>query len=283
MSRLTQRVFGLLAASATILCAVSSSSPVQASELFYTTCCFNGSSNNLVAINVQDVNHITTKLVGVIPGSTAALALSPSGTLYGMVGIGNFFVSQQLATIDPATANTTLVGVPVPGLAVMAMGFAPDGTLYAIGGCNPSFTSAVGAGCTAGTPNYNTLYTVDVGTGAFSLIGSTGAPLYFMDLAFDRDGNLFGVTCDLFPSSGDPSTLYRIDRATGAATKIFDLVGSTSLMGLAFGRNGKLYATDWYSNNSALFSVDMKTGFLTAIATIGYATSSGLEFAPATN
>jgi len=81
---------------------------------------------------------------------------------------------------------------------------------------------------------------------------------------------MYGVTCDLFPSSGDPSTLYRIDRATGAATKIFDLVGSTSLMGLAFGRNGKLYATDWYSNNSALYSVDMKTGFLTAIATIGY-------------
>ena len=277
MSRLTKRVFSLLAASAAILCALSSN-PVQASELFYTTCCFNGSTNNLVAINVQDVNHITTKIIGVIPGS-AALALSPSGTLYGMVGIGNFFVSQQLAAIDPATASTTLVGAPVPGLAVMAMGFSPDGTLYAVGGCNPSFASAVGAGCTAGTPNFNSLYTVDVGTGAFTLIGATGAPLYFMDLAFDRDGNLFGVTCDLFPSSGDPSTLYRIDRATGAATKVFDLVGSTSLMGLAFGRNGKLYATDWYSNNSALFSVDMKTGFLTAIATIGHGASSGLELA----
>ena len=278
----TKRVFGLLAASAAIFCAVSVS-PVQAGDLFYTTCCFDGTKNDLVAINVQDVNHITTKLIGVIPGSTAALALSPSGTLYGMVGIGNFFVSQQLATIDPATASTTLVGVPVPGLAVMAMGFSPDGTLYAVGGCNPNFASPVGAGCTPGPPNYNALYTVDVGTGAFTLIGSTGAPLYFMDLAFDRDGNMYGVTCDLFPSSGDPSTLYRIDRATGAATKIFDLVGSPSLMGLAFGRNGKLYATDWYSNNSALYSVDMKTGFLTAIATIGYGFSSGLELAPATN
>ncbi len=280
MSRLARRVFGLLAASAAILCAVSSSSPVQASELFYTTCCFNGSSNNLVAINVQDVNHITTKLIGEICcGGTAALALSSSGTLYGMVG-NPFFVSQQLATIDRATGNTTLFGMPVPGLAVMAMGFAPDGTLYAVGGCNPSFASAVGAGCTAGTPNYNALYTVDVGTGAFTLVGSTGAPLYFMDLAFDRDGNMYGVTCDLFPSQGDPSTLYRIDRATGAATKIFDLVGSTSIMGLAFDRNAnKLYVTDWYSNNSALFSVDMKTGFLTAIATIGYGTSSGLELA----
>ena len=282
MSRLIKRVFGLLAASAAILC-TGSISPLQASELFYTTCCFNGSSNNLVAINVQDVNHITTTLIGEICcGGTAALALSSSGTLYGMVG-NPFFVSQQLATIDRATGNTTLFGVPVPGLAVMAMGFSPDGILYAVGGCNPSFASPVGAGCTPGPPNYNALYTVDVGTGAFTLVGSTGAPQYFMDLAFDRHGNLYGVTCDLFPSQGDPSTLYRIDRGTGAATKIFDLVGSTSIMGLAFDRSGsKLYVTDWYSNNSALYSVDMKTGFLTAIATIGYGTSSGLELAPAT-
>jgi DNA-binding beta-propeller fold protein YncE len=270
MSRLTKRVFGLLAASAAILCALSTS-PVQASDLFYTT-----AGGGLVAINVRDVNHITTTLIGPICcGGTAALALSPSGTLYGMVG--NLFVSQQLATIDRATGNTTLVGVPVAGLAVMAMDFAADGTLYAVGGCNPSFANPVGAGCTPGTKNYNALYTVDVGTGAFTLIGSTGAPLYFMDLAFDRDGNMYGVACDLFPSGGDLSTLYSIDRATGAATKIVDLVGSTSIMGLAFDRKkNKLYATDFYSNNSALYSVDMKTGFLTPIATTGYGFSSGL-------
>ena len=278
-SHLTKRVFGWLAASAAILC-VGAVSPLQAGDLFYTTCCYNGSGGQLVAINVQDVNHITTTLVGPICcGGTAALAMSSSGTLYGMVG--SLFVSQQLATIDRKTGNTTLFGATVPGLAVMAMGFSPDGTLYAVGGCNPSFTSSVGAGCTLGTPNYNALYTVDVGTGALTLIGSTGAPLFFMDLTFDRDGKMYGVTCDLFPSRGDLSTLYRIDRATGAATKIFDLVGSTSIMGLAFDRNAnKLYATDFYSGNSALYSVDMKTGFLTAIATMGYGFSSGLELAP---
>jgi DNA-binding beta-propeller fold protein YncE len=276
MSRLTKRVVGSLAASAAILCAVSVS-PVQASDLFYTTCC---TGADLIAINAQNVNHITTTLVGPICcGGTAALALSPSGTLYGMVG--NLFVSQQLATIDRATGNTTLFGIPVAGLAVMAMMFSPDGTLYAVGGCNPSFTNPVGAGCTPGTPNYNTLYTVDVGTGAFTLIGSTGAPLYFMDLTFDRDGNMYGVACDLFPSGGDLSTLYRIDRATGAATKIVDLVGSTSIMGLSFDRNtNRLYATDFYSINSALYLVDMKTGFLTPIGATGYGYSSGLVSAP---
>jgi DNA-binding beta-propeller fold protein YncE len=248
--------------------------------LFYTTCCYTGTGADLIAINVQNVNHVTTKLIGPICcGGSAALALSPSGALYGMVG--NLFVSQQLATIDRATGNTTLFGEPVLGLAVMAMMFSPDGTLYAVGGCNPSFVSPVGAGCAPGTPNYNALYTVDVGTGAFTLIGSTGAPLFFMDLTFDRDGNMYGVTCDLFPSGGDLSTLYRIDRATGAATKIVDLVGSTSIMGLSFDREkNKLYATDFYSNNSALYLVDMKTGFLTPIATTGYGFSSGLVPAP---
>ena len=91
MSRLTKRVFGLLAASAAIFCAVSVS-PVQAGDLYYTTCCFDGTKNDLVAINVQNVNHITTKLIGPICcGGTASLALSPSGTLYGMVG--NLFTS----------------------------------------------------------------------------------------------------------------------------------------------------------------------------------------------
>ncbi len=145
LSRWTKRVFGLLAASAAIFCAVSVS-PVQAGDLFYTTCWFDGTKNDLVAISVQDVNHITTKLIGEICcGGTAALALSSSGTLYGMVG-NPFFVSQQLATIDRATGYATLFGVPVPGLAVMAMGFAPDGTLYAIGGVTLALLARLGLG-----------------------------------------------------------------------------------------------------------------------------------------
>jgi hypothetical protein len=277
MSRLTRRVFGLPAASAAILCALCAS-PVKASELFYTTCCYTGVSGELLAIEVDNTNQIATKLIGPICcGGSAALALSPSGTLYGMVG--NLFVSQRLATIDRATGNATLFGVPIAGLSVMAMEFAPDGTLYAVGGCYPNAAFV----CTPGPANFNSLYTVNVATGAFTLVGPTGAPLFFMDFAFDRDGHMYGVTCDLAPSTGDLSTLYRIDRATGAATKIFDLVGSTSIMGLSFDRENKLYATDWYSINSALYLVDMKTGFLTPVGTMGYGYSSGLVSVPPTN
>ena len=157
----------------------------------------------------------------------------------------------------------------------MAMTFAPDGTLYAVGDCNPN---ANFVDCTHGSdPNYNSLYIVNEKTGAFTLVGSTGAPQYFMDLAFDCDGNMFGVTTTLNPSLV-PAILYRIDPATGAATKIVNLVGSNTVMGLAFGRDGKLYATD-FTNNPGLYLIDPKTGFETAIAALPFGLSSALELA----
>src|SRR5262249_40239861 len=153
----------------------------------------------------------------------------PWGKLYSICG--PLFGSQQLATIDPKTGAATLFGVPVPGLSVMAIAFAPNGTLYAIGDCNPAPMTFE---CTPGTdPTYNSLYTVDVTTGAFARVGSTGAPQFFMDLAFDHNGNLFGVTTTLNPSVA-PAILYRIDLLTGTATRIVSLVGSNFIMGLAF-------------------------------------------------
>jgi len=201
----------------------------------------------------------------------ASLAMSKWGLLYSMCG--PLFGAQQLTTIDLATGHATLFGTPVNGLAVMAMTFAPDGTLYAVGNCDfdPS-TSDCGA---PGDPNYNSLYKVDVTTGAFTRVGSTGARQYFMDLAFDRDGHLFGVTTTLNPSY-TPAILYRLDRATGAATKVVNLIGSSQVMGLAFGDDGKLFGTD-FVNNPGLYLIDMKTGFETAVATLPLGFSSGFE------
>jgi len=233
---------------------------------------------NLIAIHVQNVNKTTTTLIGPMGGGAcASLALSPWGTLYSMCG--DLFGVQKLATIDRGDGHATLFGMGVSGLAVMSLEFGPDGTLYAVGNCNPGPTE-----CTPGSPNYNSLYKVNVGTGLFTRVGPTGAPFFFMDLAIDSNGNMYGVTCPLSPSGGALSTLYRIDLATGTATKVVDLVGSTSLMGLSFDRkNNKLYATDFYSINSALYLVDIQTGFLTPVATTGYGFSSNLVSVPETN
>lgn len=244
-------------------------------DLFYTTGNDAGPPNGaeLFAIEVSGSKITTTDIGPTKGGDCISLALSPSRTLYSMCG--SLFGVQKLATIDPKTGLANQFGVDVHGLAVMAIGFAPNGILYAVGDCNPI---AVTFECTPGSdPNYNSLYTVNEATGAFTRVGSTGAQQFFMDLAFDRHGNLFGVTTTLNPSH-TPAILYRIDVATGKATKIVNLVGSISVMGLAFGREGKLYATD-FTQNLGLYLIDIKTGFEKAIAALPFGFSSGLELA----
>jgi hypothetical protein len=244
----------------------------DAGQLFYTT---SGAGTGLAngaeifAITVRGAK-VTTRDVGPTHGGDCgSLALSPHGTLYSMCG--PLFGAQQLATINQKTGRAHLFGVPVPGLAVMAMAFGPDGTLYAVGDCNPA---PVTFECTPGPATYNSLYKVDERTGAFTRIGPTGAHEFFMDLTFDRHGNMLGVTTTLNPS-GTPAILYRIDPATGAATKLFNLVGSNLVMGLAFGRDGKLYATDNFEF-PGLYVIDTKTGFETAIAALPFGFSSDL-------
>ncbi len=253
--------------------ALAPTARAESNAMFYTTGPGTDPANGkeIFAIQVNG-NQVTTRDIGSTHGgSCATLALSPSGTLYSMCG--PLFGDEQLATIDPKTGWANLFGKAVPGLAVMALDFAANGTLYAVGDCNPAPTTHE---CTPGSdPNYNSLYTVDVKTGAFTRVGATGAPQFFMDLAFDRNGTLYGVTTTLDPSMV-PAILYRIDPATGKATKIVNLVGSNSLMGLAFGPDGKLYATD-FTQNPGLYLIDMTTGFETAIAALPFGPSGSLE------
>ena len=253
---------------------INSVGPSRGTNVFYTTSSGGPNGVELFAIEVRGSN-ITARDIGAMRGGDCAtLALSRSGTLYSMCGA--LFGDQQLATVDRKTGQATLFGVKVPGLAVMAMAFAPDGVLYAIGDCNPDPNAHFE--CTAGSdPNFNSLYRVNKATGAFTRVGGTGAAQFFMDLAFDRDGKLFGVTTTLNPSTV-PAILYRINLATGKATKTVNLVGSNYVMGLAFGRDGRLYATDFFQN-TGLYLIDLKTGFETTIAALPFGFSSGLELA----
>ena len=185
----------------------------HATSLFYTT---SGAGTGLA--NGAEIFAIAVRGARVTPrdigpthgGDCGSLALSPHRTLYSMCG--PLFGAQQLATIDKKTGRAHLFGGHVRRLAVMAMAFGRNGTLYAVGDCNPA---PVTFECTA-DKDFNALYTVNVTTGAFTRIGPTGAPQFFMDLAFDRHGNMLGVTTTLNPTS-TPAIVYRIDLATGTA------------------------------------------------------------------
>jgi len=244
-----------------------------AEQVFYTTSgAGNGQLNGaeIFAITVRGAT-VTTRDVGPTHGGDCgSLALSPHGRLYSMCG--PLFGAQQLATINQKTGRAHLFGMRVRGLAVMALAFGRNGTLYAVGDCNPAPKTFE---CTPGPAAYNSLYKVNVRTGRFTQIGPTGAPQFFMDLTVDRHGTMLGVTTTLNPSL-IPAILYRIDPATGTATKLVNLVGSNTVMGLASGRDGKLYATD-FVQNPGLYRIDPATGFQTAIAALPFGFSSGLE------
>ena len=223
-----------------------------ATSVFYTT---SGAGNGLkngaeiFAITVSGAT-VTTRDVGPTKGGDCgSLALSPHGTLYSMCG--HLFGTQRLA--------------------VMAMGFSPQGTLYAVGDCNPD---PVTFECIA-DKDFNALYKVNVQTGAFTRIGPTRAPQFFMDLTFDSHGTMLGVTTTVNPST-TPAILYRINPATARATKLFTLTGSNAVMGLAFGRDGTPYGTD-FTPTSHLYRIDTTTGVETTIAALPFGSSSGLE------
>ncbi len=241
-------------------------------SVFYTT---SGAGNGLpngaeiFAITVRGAT-VTTRDVGPTKGGDCgSLALSPHGTLYSMCG--SLFGTQRLAVIDQRTGRAHLFGMQVPGLAVMAMGFSPQGTLYAVGDCNPD---PVTFECIADN-DFNALYKVNTRTGAFTRIGPTGAPQFFMDLTFNSRGTMLGVTTTVNPST-TPAILYRINPANGRATKLFTLAGSNAVMGLAFGRDGTLYGTD-FTPASNLYRISTTTGVETTIAALPFGSSSGLE------
>ena len=241
-------------------------------SVFYTT---SGAGNGLkngaeiFAITVRGAT-VTTRDVGATHGGDCgSLALSPGGTLYSMCG--HLFGAQRLATINQKTGRATLFGVRVPGLAVMALAFSPGGTLYAVGDCNPA---PVTFECVRDS-DFNALYRVNVATGAFTRIGPTGAPQFFMDLTFDSHGTMLGVTTTVNPST-TPAILYRINPATGKATKLVTLTGSNLVMGLAFGRDWTLYGTD-FTPASHLYRIDPTTGLETTITALPFGSSSGLE------
>ena len=251
------------------------------STLFATGLAATGTHRVLLAI---DIERGTTSVVGpALPGSLAptslALAITPDGKA--AYTIANSFApaAAQLAKIDLETGVQTLVGSPIGAdLKIMGMTFSPDGVLYAAG----DFVTT--------SPTFNSLYTIDLTTGAPTRVGSLGAGPkatdYIMSFVFDSHGTMYGAS---------PTALYKIhlpdaegegarkqEAGQGAqtlATHRVGFIGSSAVMGIAIGEDGNFYAADFVPA-SKIYGLDLKTGVLTPLFETGIANVHNIAFVP---
>ena len=184
-----------------------------------------------------------------------AQAFSPDGTLY---AISNASLSTlgQLATVDiQHTGAATPIGSPA-GVPLEAMAFGPDGTLY------------------AGSFNTNNLYTINVSTGAATLVGALGFR-GIMDMVWDpADSTMYAIASNCAVSS-----LYSINLASAAGTLVTGIPSDNCLMALAVDSENRLLATD-FAVASPLFQIDPATGNLTNLGNTGLVHTMGAAAAP---
>jgi hypothetical protein len=164
----------------------------------------------------------------------------------------------HLATVNTQTGAATPVGAAT-GVPLQAMAFGPDGTLYA-----GSFTT-------------NNLYSVNLSTGAPTLIGSLGFNS-IMDMAWDAANNTMYAIASASGCGGPFSSFYSINLATGAGSLISNVPADNCLMALAADSSGRLFATGFMTG--ALYQIDAATGNTTTIGSTGVFNTMGAAAGP---
>lgn len=150
------------------------------------------------------------------------------------------YATNLLSAIDTATGVATVIGSSTPfgGETWTGMSGATDGTMYA------SSTNIT----------RSTLYTVDLGTGAVTVIGEiTNAPA-IIDIAINANGEMFGV--DIVNDN-----LIKIDPATGAGT-VVGSVGTNAnyAQGMDFDEESGVLYWAAYTSSGELRIIDTSTG-----------------------
>lgn len=179
-------------------------------------------------LGTVDTDTGAVTVIGATGISLTDIAFAPNGDLYGI----SF---DRIYRIDPATAQTTLVGDHgVSG--GNALVFGADGTLYAAGA------------------NSTQLFTIDTATGTGTSLGDTGVRSGG-DLAF-VEGQLY-----LASAQGD---LVAIDLAAVSATTIGSF-GVGNVFGISSPGDGTLFGV----GGTTIFQVDLGTG--AALGALSYA------------
>ena len=127
----------------------------------------------------------------------------------------------------------------------------------------------------------NSLFTIEPGTGASTLIGPTGLSSIFEgDLDFDpQSGILYAIQS---VPTGPQRDLFTINTETGAATTVGSISDSGDLSAMAFSDSGTLYVLD--TATELLLTVDPSTAsLLTSVPlSLSLGPTAGMDFDPDT-
>ena len=156
-----------------------------------------------------------------------------------------------LLRIDPETGNGTPIGAHTTQ--IPDIDFAPSGLLY---------------GWTE--PDDDDLITIDLATGAETLVGDCGEGTSRTGLAVDKQGRAF---------MKNGGFLFAVDRVSGACSFLTPVLGSTNNV-LAFDDRDRLYTAARVAGSAELFRLDIGTGSLTSIGKNDIANLSALAFRP---
>lgn len=177
--------------------------------------------NNAELFRIDGSNGSATKVGDMLPaGTTSSFVFDLAGggnNLWGLVLEaplpGTSISTTRLVQIDTNTAALTYlptISVPLPGRRIDTIAFdASTGTMY---GISNTFT--------------RTLYTIDLVTGAATLVGATGGSTDYLYRSLTMvGGDLYAAP---FSTPTDPadtkSQLQRIDKSTGAAVAVSTLI-----------------------------------------------------------
>jgi hypothetical protein len=173
------------------------------SKQLYTLAIESASTSQILRVNAAagDAFYLSS-----LPKVFDAITFSADDTMYGISE------DQKLYTINPLDGSINFiadVGIKVSAMAINRI----NGELWA------SVESAA---------DKDRLYKIDLANGDTTLVGKTGNGKFTEALAFDFEGNLYGLTVTLF------SFLQSIDTNTGLATEVGRINGYNLMRGLVF-------------------------------------------------
>jgi hypothetical protein len=201
----------------------------------------------------------------------AVAALMPAGLMADPIlytftwGEGILQVMDASSTNPPTTIGPMGFQAKFGGLAYDTF----NNTMYMVDGTGDDVTTS-----------HSSLYSVNLVTGAATLIGSTGLPAELTGITYDSANNTLYGAQDI---AGAP--LVTLNTSTGAATAVGSGIAAGEVDNVAFdSTNGVLYGWADCLGCAALYSVDTTTGVGTLLNGTGLdSNDSQLVYDPGTN